>query len=252
MVLSYSALSNTDDEIVFANPDIEGKLITRSLIGGMGIVAIFYSLSHFPLYICNTFLNSSIVFTYLLLIYSRKERFSFSKIALVLTCIAGCFLVVHPDAIYLSFSVADMNYSVTSIAVVMFASFIKGLVPVLIANIGPHNPNHNALYFSISSVFFSGVMLILMGQGINIFIAVNVIFFTINGIFGYFMQVTKVMSLRYENGVIVGMIENLTMIYAFVWDGIKRKEMVLGGWIGGFLVLASGIIYSSIQIRNKK
>lgn len=224
----------------------------RSLIGGLGIVSLFYSLSQFPLYICNTFLNSSIVFTYLLMIYSRKESFSLSKILLILMCIGGCLLVVNPNAIYLSFSLEEMNYSFTSLVVVLFASFIKGLVPVLIANIGPHNPNHNALYFSISSVFFSGIMLILMAQGINIFIALNIIFFFINGVFGYFMQVTKVMSLRYENGVIVGMIENLTLIYAFIWDGIKRREMVLGGWIGGIMVLASGIIYSSLQIRKKK
>ncbi len=96
-----------------------------------------------------------------------------------------------------------------------------------------------------------GVGMIATGKSVEIVYDSRLFFLFLASILGTFIQLSMIMSLRYEKASIISLIESMTVIYGFIADLVIFDEPISGASIvGGVLILGSFVYMTVIDMEK--
>ena len=250
MLISYNLLANSPGEDIYPNKDISKRLIDRSLVGAVGMALMYYNLTTLPIHIFSTIARTSVIFTYMISISIGRDIFSWKKMGCILLCILGAVLVIGQDSKKKSKDIPITNFAV-------FLGFVNALIaainPIMIESVGKVNPLHNSLYISGFTIVTSVILLIVTNKTVLIVWGTQMILQLMSGLGGFFMQTTRVLSLRYEKATVVQVINSLSLVYSFLYQSIVMGEPpTVTGWIGGAIVFFSTVAYTLFKGSKQK
>ena len=246
-LLSYSMLSNSENENIYPSKETSRKLIDRSIIGAVSLALMYYNIVTLPIYSFNTITRTSIIFTYFISIGIGRDKFMIRKIVCILICILGAVLVIRENQ---NRRVTHSSVNITGIAVFFgfLNAFLKAIIPIMIQNVGNVNPLHNSLYTSGFMILTSVILLVFTSKTVVIVSMQQLFLQIVSGLIGFGLQTTKVLALRYEKATTVVIIDSIVLVYSFLFQSLVMKETPsISGWLGGSLVMRSTVVYTLLE-----
>ena len=96
-----------------------------------------------------------------------------------------------------------------------------------------------------------GAGMIITGRGVEIVMDSRLIFLILASVLGTFIQLSMIMSLRYEKASIISLIESLTVVYGFIADIVIFDEPIsVASVIGGILIVGSFVYMTVIDMEK--
>jgi len=229
-------------------------LITRGLLGAVGLLAYFYSIANMPLSEATTFSKTSPIFTVIFAYLFLKEKLNFYSIVAIITGFVGIAFIMEVD----------------------FANIDKtdyiGIVSGVLAGAAYTSIRELRKYYSpktiVASFMFCGALLpgvcLLAGslmqntnESLDFMIApfvmpdfTDILFIAGLGISAYYSQMYMTKSYMLSHSKLSSTISYNGIVFAGIF-GILLGDMLPSYYVafGVFLVVVSGII---VQLASKK
>lgn len=211
-------------------------LALRGLLGGIGMICIFYALRGMPLADVSIISQLSAFFVMLFAALFLKEVLPpGSKLPLVVIFVGGC-LVVRPWN-FSSFNV----YSLFALGQAIFAAGAYTTVSKLTGS-GKHHPYEVVLYFLVFAAL-SGILLMALGGG---FIWPNGrewCWYAALGIITVIAQIWMTDAYATANPVVVSFVSYIGVFFNALWGFVIFDEMLTAMTVAGGVLIIGGSMY---------
>lgn len=211
-------------------------LALRGILGGMGMICIFYALRGMPLADVSIISQLSAFFVMLFAAIFLKEVLpKGSKLPLVVIFIGGC-LVVRPWN-FASFNV----YSLFALAQAVFAAGAYTTVSKLTGS-GRHHPYEVVMYFLVCAAI-SGAVLMMIGNGFVVPDMRESGWFIALGIITVIAQIWMTDAYSMTNPVVVSFVSYIGVFFNALWGLVIFGEMLTLLTVAGGVLIIGGSMY---------
>jgi len=100
-------------------------------------------------------------------------------------------------------------------------------------------------------MIMGGAGMISTGGGVEIVTGDKFVYLCLASVLGTFLQLSMIMSLRYEKASIISLIESLTVVYGFFADIFIFDEPIsTASVVGGILILGSFVYMTMVDMEK--
>lgn len=212
-------------------------LTLRGVLGGIGMVCIFYALRGMPLADASIISQLNAFFVMLFAAIFLKEVLPpGAKVPLVVILIGGC-LVVRPWN-FASFNV----YSLFALAQAVFAAGAYTTVSKL-TNSGRHHPYEVVLYFLVCAALAGIFLMVVSGSGFVMPQGREWLFYAALGVLSVIAQIWMTDAYATANPVIVSFVSYIGVFFNALWGFVIFDEMLTALTLAGGLLIIGGSMY---------
>lgn len=211
-------------------------LTLRGVLGGIGMICIFYALRGMPLADVSIISQLSAFFVMLFAAIFLKEVLPpGSKLPLLVIFIGGC-LVVRPWN-FSSFNV----YSLFALGQAVFAAGAYTTVSKLTVS-GRHHPYEVVLYFLVCAAL-SGIVLMALTDGFVMPAHGDWIYYGGLALFSVIAQIWMTNAYATANPVVVSFVSYIGVFFNALWGFVIFGEILTGLTVAGGVLIIGGSMY---------
>lgn len=212
-------------------------LTMRGVLGGIGMVCMFYALRGMPLADASIISQLNAFFVMLFAAIFLKEVLPpGSKLPLLIILVGGC-LVVRPWN-FASFNV----YSLFALAQAVFAAGAYTTVSKL-TNSGRHHPYEVVLYFLVCAALAGIFLMVVSGSGFVMPVGREWAFYAALGILSVIAQIWMTEAYATANPVIVSFVSYIGVFFNALWGFVIFDEMLTALTVIGGVLIIGGSMY---------
>lgn len=256
ILICFLLLRNTD-EIIDSNKKTYGLLLTRGIIGALGLSLYYHSLYYLPLSVATVLMMMSPLWVGLIGQIAMGEKFKFYQLILNFISLFGVIFILQPSIFFENSSLKNTFnqkssnfYYVLGVLFATSTSILSACVFVTIRQLkNLTNPIVIVFYFNFFNAIYSGVGLF-YEKGIKLD-STEVFYLLIIGLTGMISQLARSRALFLEKAFILSVVDYSQLIFGYLSDMfIFKNELDFFCTVGCALIVSSTIIL--IYLEKKK
>lgn len=207
---------------VFGPPGLFPLMCVRSLVGNLGSVFMYLSVTKIDVGDAVALSFFSTILTGIFAHFYLKEPFGRFDIFMSIMSTCGVLLIVKPPFMFgeiaeEAITVSKRDHLIGNFSGIAAAFFIAGTV-ILVRRISHINPVLNTFYFSFWGVLFTSVLATLLHGGFQLACLAEVGLAFLHGCLGLSSQTSMAVALRYERAVTFAVCRSIQIILVFLFQ----------------------------------